>query len=58
MEKEAKQNKHVKAESKQIQIKVGFLGMFMCTHEQACVCIIKLTCTGFCPENPKNTKIG
>ena len=43
--KEAKQNRHVKAEAKQMN-KIRFLGKFIHTHEQAYVHIIKPACAG------------
>ena len=46
MEKEAKQNKHVKAEAKQMKQKLGFLGSSLHAQEQACVHIIKPTYIG------------
>ena len=46
MEKEDKQNKHVKVEAKQMKQKLGILGSSLRAQEQACMRIIKPACIG------------
>ena len=57
MEKEAKQNKYVKAEAKQKEKKKkkGFLGNGLHTQEQACMHGQDYAYASSCLENPKNT---
>ena len=61
-EKKAKQNKHVKAETKQTK-NLGFLGnvitntrIGLLTYNQAYVCRLDYAYADPCPENPKNRK--
>ena len=44
--KKVRQNKHMKAETKQTNKNLGFWAMASCMLEQAYVCIIKPACTG------------
>ena len=55
MEKEDKQNKHVKAEAKQMKQKLGILGSSLRAQEQACMHRHDYTYASSCPESPKNT---
>ena len=62
MKKEAKHNKHVKAETKQTK-NLGFLGngityarIGLRTHNQACVCRLDHAYANPCPKNPKNAE--
>ena len=63
MKKRDKQNKPVKAETKQTNKNLGFLGnditharTGLCAHNQACVCRQDYVYASPCPENLKTQK--